>query len=251
VPASTTDPQQDAGLAVGTRSRPTGSAFYAVEGVDGTGKSHLVRSLARRGVVAGGQSVAVLLKDADNAAPSALGTERLAGMHALTWSYPVDEEVWRYSQRYWLYTLLGWYQLYHETRVLPELRRGRVVVADGWFYKHWARFSLSGDDDLRSTARQLFLSLPRPDAVFLLDTPVSTAAHRLRGSFKPSEAGAFEAGRSDLDVGDLLSYQERSATALHQVLSESGTPVHAVDTTTGDELATVVTTIEKTGVLHR
>lgn len=251
MPASATYPQQEAGPAAGTRSRPAGSAFYAVEGVDGTGKSHLVRRLAERAVVAGGQSVAILLKDADDAARTALGTERLAAMHALTWSYPVDEEVWRYSQRYWLYTLLSWYQLYHETRVLPELARGRVVVADGWFYKHWARFSLSGDEELRSTARELFLGLPRPDAVFLLDTPVATAAHRLRGSFKPSEAGAFEAGRADLDVTDLVSYQGRSARALHHVLSDSGTPVHAVDTTTGDELATVVTTIEKTGVQHR
>jgi thymidylate kinase len=248
VPASATNPQRDAGPAVGAPSRP---AFYAVEGVDGTGKSHLVRSLAQRNVVTGGQPVVVLLKDADNAARTALGTERLAGMHALTWSYPVDEEVWRYSQRYWLYTLLSWYQLYHEMRVLPELERGHVVVADGWFYKHWARFSLSGDDELRSTARQLFLGLPRPDAVFLLDTPVATAAHRLRGTFKPSEAGAFESRRADLGVGDLLSYQQRSATALHQVLSDSGTPVHPVDTTTGDELATVVTSIEQTGVQHR
>lgn len=232
------------------------NGFCVVEGVDGSGKSHLVRAV--RDHVVGGRShppeisavpsppsppggsapaaglsrVTALLKDDLAVSDGSWTGDRLAAMHALTWSYQEDEPVWDYSRRYWLHTLCAWFELVHQAVVAPAAATG-VVLMDGWHLKHLARFSLSDDTALIQEATAAFGALPQPDLVIVLDTPTDHITNRKTTS-KPSERGAFDNPADSAGAGSggvaggvgsrtplaqFAGYQGRTAAALEKLLA--------------------------------
>lgn len=192
--------------------------FIAVEGIDGSGKSHLVRALASNPVPLPGQRLSHLWKDHCEVSDGSAMGDRLAKMHALTWGYPRTEEVWLYSEEYWLHMICSWYRLFFEAKVRPQLQEGATVVVDGWFYKHAARFSVNAR--VASLAAGYFADLPAPDVVILLDTPAEIAASRLHGTMKPTESGAFESRSATGGSEGFISYQGRVSKALSHEISK-------------------------------
>jgi thymidylate kinase len=77
--------------------------------------------------------------------------------------------------------------LLYEYRLLPELDRGRLVIADSLHYRVRAKEELLGSPGaavLEALGRQL----PRPDLVVWLDVPLETAWRRGGESCKYYEA---------------------------------------------------------------
>jgi hypothetical protein len=177
--------------------------------------------------------VTALLKDDLAVSDGSWTGDRLAAIHALTWSYQEDEPVWDYSRRYWLHTLCAWFELVHQAVVAPAAAAG-VVLMDGWHFKHLARFSLSDDTALIQEATAAFGALPQPDLVIVLDTPTDHVTNR-KTTTKPSERGAFDnpaaatgAGSGDGATGvgsraplaQFVDYQGRTAAALEKLLAD-------------------------------
>lgn len=203
------------------------SLFCVLEGGDGAGKSYLSDRVAQHLASIGQRDIAVILKDQEYDQSSWLG-RRLHGMHELTWSYDKKEPVWEYSREYWLYSLLAWYTLFYTTQVLPAIRNGTTVLTDGWYFKHQARFRMSGIDNLIRLADQLFGMLPQPDVVIWINAPAEVAAARRLGTSKPSEHGAFDTGTGSLEPERLVTYQNSTKNELWNVLCDSDCAVQKV-----------------------
>lgn len=200
--------------------------FWTIEGIDGAGKSHLLSHLT----TATSQATA-LRKDHPPRTGNAWLDRRLALMHDLTWGYDQAEPVWDYPAHYWLHSLAAWYTLFHYAHVAPALDRARPVVVDGWYFKHQARMTLSGDERLVSQAEAVFSALPQPDRIVLLTTPAEVATSRRAGTSKPSEHGAFTTKRATTSSAAFTDYQTRTARALEELLSTHPAPVHTLPST--------------------
>ncbi|MEU1899534.1 thymidylate kinase [Nocardiopsis dassonvillei] len=204
--------------------------FWVVEGIDGAGKSHLLSRLTDST-----REAVVLRKDALPTSGNPWADERLSAMHRLTWGYDHAEPVWHYPARYWLHILAAWYELSHHVHVAPALSCGRSVVVDGWYFKHQARMTLSGDERLEDLAARVFSALPQPDHVVKLSTPAHLAAARREGNSKPSEHGAFVTGEATTSARSFTDYQSRTDLALDSLLAAHPASVHTVDSGSGAE----------------
>lgn len=202
--------------------------FCVIEGTDGAGKSHLAAQLEMflRAGYSTEHATIVARKDGSLPAITEHARERLLTMRGLAWDYPPDEAVWTYPRRYWLHTLAAWYELFHHEVVAPELARGATVIVDGWYFKHHARFRLSGDAGLTAEADAAFASLPQPNRILRLNTPIAVSANRLAGKSKPTEHGAFETQLAATHPDSLLAYQNHTDTVLTQLLERH--PAHVV-----------------------
>lgn len=195
--------------------RKLDAKFITLEGIDGSGKSHLLRQYSASLAAGSDPSIVAVPKDFAYEEHSKWQGARLAASHRLAWGYEPDEPVWKYSQQYWLLALASWYQLFFDCMILPELEAGRTVVTDGWYYKHQARFQLSGDADFISLVAVVLSKLPQPDLVLVLDEPIELVTRR-KTSSKPTERGAFE--KAGVEVGDpdrnFADYQQRTRDRL-------------------------------------
>jgi thymidylate kinase len=217
------------------------SGFCVVEGVDGSGKSHLVQAIRAYVSDHAIPAATVLVKDGLAVSDGSWVRDRIATMHALTWSYNHAEPVWEYSRRYWLHTLCAWFELVHQHLIAPELSRGHLVVIDGWYFKHYARLLLAEDPAVAVEAAAAFAALPQPDLIAVLDTPLPQIADR-KARIKPSERGAFDAssptGSGDPAPGGELEsgaqaaftgYQGRTATELDHILADRADVLRLAD----------------------
>jgi len=200
--------------------------FWTIEGIDGAGKSHLLSRLATTA-----SQVTALHKDHPLRTGNTWLDRRLVLMHDLTWGYDHAEPVWGYPAHYWLHSLAAWYTLFHHAHVAPALSHTRPVVVDGWYFKHQARMTLSGDDRLVSQAEDVFSALPQPDRIILLTTTAEVATTRRAGTSKPSEHGAFTTKRATTSPDDFTDYQTRTARALEELLGAHPAPVHTLHST--------------------
>lgn len=200
--------------------------FWTIEGIDGAGKSHLLSRLATVT-----SQVTALRKDHPPRTGGLWLDRRLTLMHDLTWGYDHAEPVWDYPAHYWLHSLAAWYTLFHHAHVAPALDRALPVVVDGWYFKHQARMTLSGDDRLVSQAEAVFSALPQPDRIVLLTTPAEVATTRRARTSKPSEHGAFTTKRATASSATFTDYQTRTSHVLEDLLGEHPAPVHTLPST--------------------
>jgi adenine phosphoribosyltransferase len=165
---STTDPA-DAALDFLDLLAPTGEPgmLIVVEGTDGAGKTTLLERLAARLSDAGTDLVRTF-----QPTPSARATDVFRRFGETT---SPDPDLYRA-----LYLVTLGDRLYHaHTVILPALRDGRTVLCDRYLYTTVANVVARGqrvEPWFRSVAAQL----PRPDAAFLVHSPVDVAVNRVR-----------------------------------------------------------------------
>ncbi|UTT39885.1 hypothetical protein NMP99_00770 [Glutamicibacter mishrai] len=197
--------------------------FISLEGIDGSGKSFLANEIARHGSNAGNVNLAVLLKDQYVALGSTFAQKRLHGLYESTWNYPEIEEVWRYSEKYWLYSICAWYQLHYELEVKPRIDEGVDVLVDGWFYKHASRFSLGNNPVTKSLASTLFQNLPATDYTLFLEIEPEVAAARIGDRIKSTEQGVFNRTSDSDELEGFEAYQQRVSRRLPTQISDRST----------------------------
>lgn len=150
-----------------------GGLLVVVEGIDGAGKTTLVRTLEE--ALAG------------FGVPVVSGKEPTQGVYgqrlrdtAATGRLPAEEEL----------ALLLADRGQHVTEVIgPALQAGGVVLLDRYYFSNIAYQGAAGLDPSEVERRNLAIA-PEPDLVLLLDLPVDDGLHRIgaRGDF----ANAFE-----------------------------------------------------------
>ncbi|MGI5500133.1 dTMP kinase [Lentzea sp. CA-135723] len=172
--------------------------FLALEGIDGAGKSSTavaVAALLRQ------RGEAVRLVRHNAAEPDdPFVAEYLGGLRALQ-EMSLRGPYFRLGDPHWVLIRASYYALVDRCVITPALESGHVVVADGWFHKFVARVAAGGvrekgDFDRPEQMLPLFAPVRRPDGVFLLDTPVVTAAARRMATVNPGELGPQNAGTS-------------------------------------------------------
>lgn len=150
-----------------------GGLLVAVEGIDGAGKTTLVRALERALTGLG--------------VPVVSGKEPTQGVYgqrlrdtASTGRLPPEDE---------LALLLADREQHVRDVIAPTLQSGGVVLLDRFFYSNIAYQGAAGLDPAEVERRNLAIA-PEPDLVLLLDLPVDEGLHRIgaRGDF----ANAFE-----------------------------------------------------------
>lgn len=170
--------------------------FVALEGIDGAGKSSTAAAVA---ALLGARGVTVRLVRHNVAEPDdPFVAEYLEGLRALQ-QMSLRGPYYRLGDPHWVLIRASYYALVDRCVVSPALERGDVVVADGWFHKFVARIAAGGvrargDYDRLEQILPLFAPVRLPDRVFLLDTPVATAATRRMADVNPGELGPQHAG---------------------------------------------------------
>lgn len=170
--------------------------FVALEGIDGSGKSSTAVALAGL-LVRYGVPVALTRHNAAEPADRYVAGY-LAGLRRLQ-RESLRGPYYRLGDPHWVLIRASYYALVDRCVVTPALDAGKVVVADGWYHKFVARVAAGGvrapgDYDRPEQMLPLFAPVRAPDRVFLLDTPVRTAAERRRGDVNPGELGPQNAG---------------------------------------------------------
>lgn len=152
--------------------RATGR-LVAVEGIDGAGKSTLVRALQGQLTERGFETVTVTRY---------MVPELTALWHRLVRSGAVE-------QRSAATLAAADHVVGLERTIRPALERGHVVVTDRYVYSHLVYFSVRGVD--RDRLRVLFDGAMEPGCVLYLDVSPEEAADRLEAQGKPDfwEAG--------------------------------------------------------------
>lgn len=197
------------------RSREHGSGLFLVlEGVDGVGKSTLVRQAAQS---LSGLRVAVLNRRDRPAADTYVG-QAFARLADLIWGSANGTEDNLLPPEYWLYLQTAWYAAYAERVLQPALRENDVVLVDGWFYKFLARLAVRGFDV--EFLLSVFGPGGKPDGVVLLEVNVADLWER-RPGFKPSEMGLHQ-GYGRLGRESFLDYQSRVARELKDLAERFG-----------------------------
>ncbi|SDJ46514.1 Thymidylate kinase [Lentzea albidocapillata subsp. violacea] len=190
------------GVAAGER------VFVALEGIDGAGKSSTATAVADR-LRGRGRTVRLVRHNA--AAPDdPFVAEYLDGLRALQ-QMSLRGPYFRLGDPHWVLIRASYYALVDRCVITPALERGHVVVADGWFHKFVARIAAGGvrargDFDRPEQILPLFAPVRRPDRVFLLDTPVTTAAARRMADVNPGELGPQHAQTSTPEAA-FVTYQ--------------------------------------------
>lgn len=197
------------------------AGFCVIEGVDGAGKTHLLRTLARHLEKRGRHPFTMISKDQFFMGSGSWGLERLTSMCRLTWPSDVKDPIWDYPHQYWLHMLSAWFILLHHQIIAPALTNNKIVVTDGWYYKQLARLSLICDDQEMDYVRATFSRLPQADLIIDLQTPTRHILER-KHDITPVEQGALEnpSNAIGIDGSKFIAYQNRVRRALDALLHE-------------------------------
>jgi thymidylate kinase len=180
------------------RARSVGR-LIVVEGLDACGKSTLAEMLARH---LGGEGRPAFLLTRHTATERSGGyvTDHLTALRTLIWEYPPHARTSELGFGHWSALIGAWFHAVDHTLVRPLLATGTWVVADSWFHKFMARFTLQVGT---AAAAAPFRGLTRPDSVLWLDVPPEECAHR-RVEFRSTESGEWHA-----HADGFVDYQRR------------------------------------------
>ncbi len=170
-----------------------------VEGLDACGKSTLARLLTRHLDSESGPAFLLTRRTATQRTGGYV-TDHLAALRALIWEYPPHARTSDLGFGHWSALIGAWFHAVDHTLVRPLLATGTWVVADSWFHKFMARFTLQvGAAD----AAAPFRGLTSPDSVLWLDVPPEECANR-RVEFRSTESGEWHA-----HADGFVDYQRR------------------------------------------
>jgi hypothetical protein len=126
--------------------------------------------------------------------------DHLTALRTLIWEYPPHARTSELGFGHWSALIGAWFHAVDHTLVRPLLATGTWVVADSWFHKFMARFTLQVG---AAAAAAPFRGLTRPDSVLWLDVPPEECAHR-RAEFRSTESGEWHA-----HADGFVDYQRR------------------------------------------
>ena len=176
--------------------------LIAIEGIDGCGKSSLAGAIFE---ILDADHIPALLVSRTTVPELAGGYSgsHLRDLARLIWDYPKDAHTSTLGFWHWSKLLGAWFSALDYALVQPALARGQIVIADSWFYKYAARFSVEIG---LAEALDCFAEIASPDRVAWLDIPPEICARR-RSSLRTTERGEWT-GHSD-GVESFINYQRR------------------------------------------
>lgn len=180
-----------------TEGGPTSRGrFIVLLGIDGSGKSSLLKALAGRGL-----RTAQWQQLRDHEAPAALAPAApTAVKNGLT---PLARAMF----------IGGHLVAQYEYLVRPQIEAGRTVVLDSYYYKVLAKEQILGV--VHPALVELCAELPQPDFLLHLDVSPQESRRRKQGRISPYEH--FEP-----DETTFLAFQTRLAAHLRSAAEEAG-----------------------------
>ena len=120
--------------------------------------------------------------------------------------------------------------MYHE-KVLPYLRRGAIVLSDGWFYKRIAKQLLDKSIldnlneieiyELETWLLEIYSCTSCPNIVFFVDVDPKTCLERKKRDLSPFETGTH-VGLDKSDEENFIYYQEKLREILMNFAERNG-----------------------------
>lgn len=208
--------------------------FIAVEGGDGAGKSTACAKLYRA-LLDRGYSCFKIDKRPEFTDPFL--SDHVARLGALTWERGarVDRRV--IDDDHWLHLAAAWYAVIDQHCVAPALAAHDFVLADSWYHKLLARFSLK-TAEIGRRAALAFQPRTAPDQIFFLDVAPEVAARR-KSEFGYAECGNFD-GHSGCNPDAFVAYQTRVRRAYRSLISEPRWMVIGADDIGADAVVAVM-----------
>ncbi|MDQ1024742.1 dTMP kinase [Streptomyces umbrinus] len=163
--------------------------FICISGIDGSGKTSTAAALVDILQQEGHSAIFVKHNSTQTRRPYAnaqlqnLRKIQLQGLES-----PYNE----LPDLHWILLRGSYYAIIDHHVVIPALRAGDAVVADGWFYKFAARMASNGAHSMHEVLKH-FDQVSDADHKFLLDVPPKVAATRL-GTFNAGELGPKNIG---------------------------------------------------------
>jgi len=184
--------------------------MMVLEGIDGAGKTALRDKLA-----ANLRDLHVTPQDTKEiAAHPDFAYQSMTTVAGLLWPKVDTSFDHLLPAEYWLYLQATWYTLGSTFVLEPKLQRGEMLLADGWYYKFYAKLRLRGFS--ASFLEAVFRAVTTPDLVVLLDPEVESVWGRKQ--FRLTELGLHD-NYDRLGRDSFINYQSR----VRQVLLELAT----------------------------
>lgn len=194
---------------------PAPGLLVSFEGIDASGKSTIARSLVER-LIDEGHDAILLDRHTAVAAVDGYLADHLAGLRRLIWEYPPDAVTSRLGFAHWAQLISAWFHAVDHTVVRPALADGRWVVADSWFYKFAARFTLTVGP---AAALVPFEGVIRPQASIWLDVDPRECLGR-RAELRSTESGEWQGLASGADA--FVSYQGQVGEVYREFAAADG-----------------------------
>lgn len=173
--------------------------FISIEGIDGSGKTSLCKSLND---ISQNSLVSIHKRDLAKYMPE----KTQSYVHELSWRIWEDDTSKFPADRYIsdIANMSAWFILFDRHVIRPMLDRGLQIIFDGWIYKFICRHATRSQFEL-DILEAMLKDISKPDCVFYLDTDPEIALSR-RNTFTLSECGYFD-GYKNKSEGDFLEYQ--------------------------------------------
>jgi dTDP-4-amino-4,6-dideoxygalactose transaminase/thymidylate kinase len=210
--------------------------FIVLEGPDGAGKTTLAAMVADAMADRGMRHVS----RRQTATGSPFAGRLMRHLADMLWDSGDATDL---SDAFWVHSQAAWFIAHAEQVVAPALAEGHVIV-DGWYYKLWSKLLMQGYS--RGELDELFVRVPAPDEVILLDVDPAVVWRRKADIFRPTELGMHAGFAADtLGEKTFLEYQSEGLVNFRKFANEYGWTVLQVpgdhdETETAKELSTLV-----------
>ena len=196
--------------------------LICVEGMDGSGKSTVVRHLGDR-LRNDGYDIR-LVEKRRLVATDPFADSHLTRLASVLWETGSVEPRDQFPDSYWFFVLCAWVSLVDTNYIRPAIRNGAIVIADTWTTKIRARFSVK--NSMNPNLVDLGLSEAiKPDVEVYLRVDAHTAAQR-KTSFGMAESGALD-GFGPPCLEGFVAYQSKVDTITRSLLANDSIVIDA------------------------
>jgi len=156
--------------------------FVSLEGIDGAGKTSLIKRLNELPDV--GVVQKKMLSSDDHFVECQI--EKIKNAMYPGFDGKFDHTM---GSEYWIYLQCVWYDLIYKNLILTAEKSLKFIVSDGWYFKFIAKVEQEGFS--LEKLSEVFSLIPKPDLVVFLDVAPETACKRGK-EFSYYEAGSHQ-----------------------------------------------------------